>query len=85
MALIDPFIIRDAPTVHTGASWHRPFKPARSWREFFRPRLLGVAALAAFALFIYVLMSFHGPLKPAFTTTEVVLALILLGLVISRV
>jgi len=41
------------------------------------------AALFAIPLFIYGLMSFPNPLQPVFTTTEAVLALALLGLVIG--
>ncbi len=59
-------------------------KAAASWWESLRPRLLAGAAWVALALFTYVLLSFHNPLQPAFTTTEAVLALVLLGLVISR-
>ena len=59
-------------------------KAAPSWRESVQPRLLAGVALFAIPLFVYLLMSFPNPLQPAFTTTEAVLALVLLGLVISR-
>jgi hypothetical protein len=41
-------------------------------------------AWVVLVLFTYVLLSFHNPLQPAFTATEAALALVLLGLVISR-
>jgi hypothetical protein len=56
---------------------------APSWRGGLPARLLAGAAWVVFALFIYLLMSFHSLLQPAFTTTEAVLALVLLGLVIG--
>jgi hypothetical protein len=57
---------------------------APSWWESLRPRLLVGAAWLVLVLFTYVLLSFHNPLQPAFTATEAALALVLLGLVISR-
>ena len=62
---------------------HHPAKAGQFWWESLQ-RLLTGGALAAIPLFIYALMSFLNPLRPAFTTTEVLLALVLLGLVISR-
>jgi hypothetical protein len=59
-------------------------KAAPSWWESLRPRLLVGAAWVILALFTYVLLSFHNPLQPTFTDTEAALALVLLGLVISR-
>ena len=59
-------------------------KAAPSWWESLRPRLLVGAAWLVLVLFTYVLLSFHNPLQPAFTATEAALALVLLGLVISR-
>ena len=47
-------------------------------------RLLAGAALFAIPLFVYFLLSARNPLQPTFTTTEVVLAVVLFGLVISR-
>jgi hypothetical protein len=58
---------------------------APSWRELLQPRLLSGAAWVAFVLFTYVLVSFHNLLQPAFTTTEAVLALVVLGFAVSRV
>jgi hypothetical protein len=63
--------------------YHHPTKAGPSWWECLQ-RLLTGGALAAIPLFIYALMSFLNPLRPAFTTTEAVLAVVLLGLVISR-
>jgi hypothetical protein len=65
-----------------GLSGHRA-KSVRSWWQSLRPRLLVGGAWVVLVLFTYVLLSFH-PLQPAFTATEVALALVLLGLVISR-
>jgi hypothetical protein len=62
----------------------RRAKAAPSWWESLRPRLLVGAAWLVLVLFTYVLLSFHNPLQPAFTATEAALALVLLGLVISR-
>jgi hypothetical protein len=76
---IDPAEAADAK-----ASYRHLAGAALSWRECLPSRLLAGGAFVAFALFIYVLMSFHSLLQPAFTTTEAVLALVLLGLVISR-
>jgi len=59
-------------------------KAAPSWWESLQPRLLVGAAWVVLVLFTYVLLSFHNPLQPAFTATEAALALVLLGLVISR-
>lgn len=66
-----------------GLSGHRA-KAAPSWWQSLRPRLLVGGAWVILALFTYVLLSFQNPLQPAFTSTEVALALVLLGLVISR-
>lgn len=65
------------------SSGHRA-KVAPSWWELLRPRLVAGAAWVVLVLFTYVLLSFHNPLQPAFTATEAALALVLLGLVISR-
>jgi hypothetical protein len=62
----------------------RRAKAAPSWWESLRPRLLVGGAWVVLVLFIYVLLSFHNPLQPSFTSTEAALALVLLGLVISR-
>ena len=62
----------------------RRAKAAPSWWESLRPRLLVGGAWLVLVLFTYVLLSFHNPLQPAFTATEAALALVLLGLVISR-
>jgi hypothetical protein len=59
-------------------------KGAPSWWETLRPRLLVGGAWVVLVLFTYVLLSFHNPLQPALTATEAALALVLLGLVISR-
>jgi hypothetical protein len=75
--------IEDGEAVRAEVSYPRRAKAAPSWRESLRPRLLAGAALFAIPLFLYLLMSFPNPLQPAFTTTEAVLALVLLGLVIS--
>jgi len=64
-------------------SRHRA-KAAPSWWEQLWPRLLVGGAWLVLVLFTYVLLSFHNPLQPAFTATEAALALVLLGLVISR-
>ncbi len=64
--------------------WLNSISALLRW-ETVRPRLLSGATLIAFALFLYLLLSFRNQLQPAFTTTEAVLALVLLGLVISRV
>jgi hypothetical protein len=64
-------------------SGHRA-KAAPSWSETLRPRLLVGGAWVVLVLFTYVLLSFHNPLQPAFTATEAALALVSLGLVISR-
>jgi hypothetical protein len=74
----------DAEVAGATVSYRHPAKADPSWRESLPPRLLAGAAWIAFALFIYVLMSFHSLLQPTFTTTEVVLAVVLLGLVVSR-
>jgi hypothetical protein len=76
--------IEDGEAVRAEVSYRRRANAAPSWRESLRPRLLAGAALFAIPLFVYLLMSFPNPLQPAFTTTEAVLALVLLGLVISR-
>jgi hypothetical protein len=55
-----------------------------SWWESLQPRLLVGAAWVILVLFTYVLLTFHNPLQPAFTATEAALALVMLGLVISR-
>jgi len=62
----------------------RRAKAGPSWWESLRPRLLAGAGWVVLVLFTYVLLSFNNPLQPAFTATEAVLALVLLGLVISR-
>jgi hypothetical protein len=62
----------------------RRVKAAPSRWESLRPRLLVGGAWLVLVLFTYVLLSFHTLLQPAFTATEAVLALLLLGLVISR-
>jgi hypothetical protein len=62
----------------------QPAEAAPSWWESLRPRLVVGGAWVVLVLFTYVLLSFHNPLQPAFTTTETALALVLLGLVISR-
>jgi hypothetical protein len=64
-------------------SGHRA-KAALSWWQSVRPRLLVGGAWVVLVLFTYVLLSFHNPLQPAFTAAEAALALVLLGLVISR-
>jgi len=38
----------------------------------------------AFALLMYVLLSFHSPLRPVFTTTEIVSFLFVIAFVILR-
>ena len=63
---------------------HYSANTASSWRESLKMRLLAGAALFAIPLFVYFLLSTRNPLQPAFTTTEVVLAVVLLGLVIIR-
>ncbi len=78
-----------AEAARTGVLSRHRAKAAPSWWESLRPRLLAgaawvVAAWVVLLLFTYVLLSFHNPLQPAFTATEAVLALVLLGLVISR-
>jgi hypothetical protein len=65
-------------------SYRRRTKVAPSWRETIGPRLLAGCGLFAIPLFVYFLMSLPNPLQPAFTTTEALLALVLLGLVVSR-
>jgi hypothetical protein len=62
----------------------RRAKTAPSRWESLRPRLLVGGAWVVLVLFTYVLLSFHTLLQPAFTATEAVLVLVLLGLVISR-
>jgi hypothetical protein len=84
MCPIDLPAIEEGEAVRADVPYHRRAKSAPSWRESIRPRLLAGAALFAIPLFVYLLMSFPDPLQPAFTTTEAVLALVLLGLVISR-
>jgi hypothetical protein len=79
----------DLPAIEDGevraeVSYRHRANGAPSWRESIRPRLLAGAALFAIPLFVYLLMSFPNPLQPAFTTTEAVLAFVLLGLVISH-
>ncbi|HMA73461.1 MAG TPA: hypothetical protein VKP67_18550 [Xanthobacteraceae bacterium] len=64
-------------------SYRRPAKGASGWRESVPMRFFVGAALFAIPLFIYGLMSFPNPLQPLFTTTEALLALALLGLVIG--
>jgi hypothetical protein len=64
-------------------SGHRA-KATLSWWQSVRPRFLVGGAWVVLVLFTYVLLSFHKPLQPAFTATEAALALVLLGLVISR-
>ena len=76
--------IEDGETVRVEVSYRRRAKAAPSWWQSLKPRLLAGVALFAIPLFVYFLMSFPNPLQPAFTTTEAVLALVLLGLVISR-
>jgi hypothetical protein len=76
--------IDDAEAMRAEVSYRRRAMAAPYWRESLRPRLLAGVALFAIPLFVYLLMSFPNPLQPAFTTTEAVLALVLLGLVISR-
>ena len=76
--------IEGVETVRAGVSYRHRAEAAPSWRESLQPRLLPGVALFAIPLFVYLLMSFPNPLQPAFTTTEAVLALVLLGLVISR-
>lgn len=73
-----------AESARAEPSYRGRIKAAASWREFFRPRLVAAAVLVAFVLFIYVLMSFLHQLQPAFTITEAVVGLVLLGLVVSR-
>lgn len=75
----------------TGLSYHRssketsgrggPSKEASG--EHFAMRVLAGAGLFAIPLFVYGLWSFPNPLQPAFTTTEALLAVVLLGLVIG--
>jgi hypothetical protein len=62
---------------------HSPKATPSRW-ESLRPRLLVGGAWVVLVLFTYVLLSFHTLLQPAFTATEAALALVLLGLVISR-
>jgi hypothetical protein len=62
----------------------RRAKAAPSRWESLRPRLLVGGGWVVLVLFTYVLLSFHTLLQPAFAATEAVLALVLLGLVISR-
>ena len=76
--------IEGVETVRAGGSYRHRAKAAPSRWESLKPRLLTGVALFAIPLFLYLLMSFPNPLQPAFTTTEAVLALVLLGLVISR-
>ena len=76
--------IEDREAVRAEVSYRHRANAASSWRESLQPRLLAGVALFAIPLFVYLLMSFPNPLQPAFTTTEAVLALVLLGLVISR-
>jgi len=73
-----------AEAARTGVLSRHRAKAAPSWWESLWPRLLEGAAWVVLVLFTYVLLSFHNPLQPAFTATEAVLALVLLGLVISR-
>jgi len=61
----------------------RAILPPSLW-ESVKPRLISGAAVAVFVVFMYVLMSFLFPLRPAFTTTEVFLFLALIALVIAR-
>jgi hypothetical protein len=76
--------IEDREAVRAEVSYRHRANAASSWRESLQPRLLAGVALFAIPLFVYFLMSFPNPLQPAFTTTEAVLALVLLGLVITR-
>lgn len=76
--------IEDGETVRAEVSYRHRTKAAQSWWTSLQPRLLAGGALFAIPLFVYLLMSFPNPLQPAFTTTEAVLGLVLLGLVISR-
>jgi hypothetical protein len=80
---IDLAAVHEADSVATEAYHHRA-NAASPWQESLMMRLVAGAALFAIPLFVYFLMSLPNPLQPAFTTTEVVLALVLLGLVISR-
>jgi hypothetical protein len=73
-----------AEAVDAKGSYRQLAAAVPSWRGFLPARLLAGAAWVVFVLFIYLLMSFHSLLQPAFTTTEAVLALVLLGLVIGR-
>jgi hypothetical protein len=84
MSSTDLLAIEDTEAARTEVL-HRPDVEALpSWRESLQPRLFAAGVLAVFIPFIYMLLSFHNPLQPTFTTTEVVLAFVLLGLVISR-
>jgi hypothetical protein len=65
------------------SSYRHVAEAASTWRELLRSRLLTGAAWIVFALFIYFVMSFRNLLQPAFTTTEAILALVLLGLAIG--
>lgn len=76
--------IGDARVADAKVSYGHVAEAASSWREFLRSRLLTGAAWIVFALFIYFLMSFRNQLQPAFTTTEAILVLVLLGLAIAR-
>jgi hypothetical protein len=55
----------------------------RSAKESVNLRVLGVAAWLAFALFVYVLVSSHSATH-SFSTTEGVLIVTLIGLVIRH-
>jgi hypothetical protein len=76
--------IEDGEAMRVEVSYHRRAEAAPSWRESLQSRLLAGVGLFAIPLFVFLLMSFPNPLQPAFTTTEAVLALVLLGLVICR-
>src|SRR5262249_2553126 len=68
----------------TGLSYRRPSRGASGRSESLSMRLLAGAGLFPIPLFVYGLWSFPHPLQPAFTMTEAVLAVVLLGLVVSR-
>jgi hypothetical protein len=80
----DPWAMDVAEAEGTKVLPGQPAEAAPSWWESLRPRLVVGGAWVVLVLFTYVLLSFHNPLQPAFTATETALALVLLGLVISR-
>jgi hypothetical protein len=84
MCPTDLLAIGDSEAARAEVSYRPRLKAAPSRRESLKLRLLAGGALFAIPLFVYALMSLVNPLRPAITTTEVVLALVLLGLVISR-